>query len=167
MKTSITSLGLVGGLLAIGITLAITTPLGAQSFSTTTVDTGASPGTTGQYNSQVVIAGNPAVSYYDVSHGDLKFARNTAADGFGSWTVTTVDGIGIGNVGQYTSLAIIDGKPAISYYDVTNGDLKFALNSAADGSGAWTVTTVDSTGNVGQYTALAMVEGGNGSVFIF
>ena len=42
------------------------------------------------------------------------------------WNLTTVDSDG-NLVGQYTSLAFgPDGQPAISYYDDTNTDLKFA-----------------------------------------
>jgi hypothetical protein len=62
-------------------------------------------------------------------------------------------------VGHYTSLAVVAGRPAISYLDSTNYNLKFAINSAADGSGTWTAIAVDSAGNVGEYTSLAVVDG--------
>lgn len=46
----------------------------------------------------------------------------------GNWTIQTADGVG--NVGQYTSLAIgSNGKQYISYYDVTNRDLRYATNA--------------------------------------
>lgn len=50
----------------------------------------------------------------------------------------------IGNVGQYTSLIEVNGIPSISYHDVANGDLKWAiLNSDADNDGlpdSWELT---------------------------
>ena len=49
-----------------------------------------------------------------------------------------------------------DGDPRISYYDITNTDLKYA---AWDGAG-WAVTTVDSSGDVGYYTTLALDSAG-------
>jgi hypothetical protein len=65
--------------------------------------------------------GQPAISYYDDSNADLKFARYNG----NSWSLTTVDSAG--NVGIHTSLAFgPDGQPAISYYDGSNLDLKFA-----------------------------------------
>ncbi|MEK7290326.1 MAG: hypothetical protein AAB013_00265, partial [Planctomycetota bacterium] len=44
------------------------------------------------------------------------------------------------------------GKANISYYDTVNGDLKYAANT----SGSWVTTIMDSTGNVGQYTSIAL-----------
>ncbi len=38
----------------------------------------------------------------------------------------------------------------ISYYDSTNGALKYATNA----SGAWVAATVDNAGNVGWYTSI-------------
>ena len=128
---------------------------GSGTWTITTVDNAAS---VGQYTSLAVAGGNPAISYYDATNSALKFARNSAADGTGAWTITTVDNAA--SVGQHSSLAVsATGLPLISYYDATSGDLKLARNSAADGSGAWTVTTVDSAGDIGQFTALRLING--------
>ncbi len=73
---------------------------------------------------------------------------------FGSnWLPETVDGAS-SNVGQWTSIKIdTSGYPHISYYDITNSDLKYAYKDA----GGWYTETVDGAGaNVGQYTSLAL-----------
>src|SRR5204863_207792 len=66
-------------------------------------------------------------------------------------TITTkvLDAGSGGDTGQYTSQAIVNGNPAIGYYNVTNGDLMFARDIAVDGSSAGTPVTLDSTGHVG------------------
>ncbi len=51
-----------------------------------------------------------------------------------------------GDVGYFTSLALdTQGDPRVSYYDATNGDLKYASESG----GGWTLETVDAAGDVG------------------
>ncbi|MCK5617846.1 MAG: hypothetical protein KAJ17_00525, partial [Candidatus Krumholzibacteria bacterium] len=47
--------------------------------------------------------------------------------------------------------------PHISYFDVTNADLKYAVKSGA----AWILETVDATGSVGEYTSLVLDAQGN------
>ena len=70
-------------------------------------------------------------------------------------TGTTVDSGG--NVGSHTSITLgADGLPVISYYDLTNLDLKVAKCMNAACTGASTVTTVDSLGNVGRYTSITL-----------
>ena len=69
----------------------------------------------------------------------------------------TPDATGV--VGQYTSLAVVNGQPAISYYDNTNFALKYIRATDADGSAWGSPQTLDATGAVGQYTSLAVVNG--------
>ncbi|GEM_PF-1077868 len=114
-------------------------------------------GDLGQYSTQCVVNGNPAIAYYDATNGDLKFVRATDADGTAWGTPVTVDAAD--NVGQYTSLLVVNGYPAIAYYDVTNQDLKFAVASDADGTTWGTPVALDVTGDVGQYTSMQIVSG--------
>ena len=63
----------------------------------------------------------------------------------------TVDSAG--DVGMDTSMAVdSNGKLHISYYDATNGDLKYATN--VDGS--WAKYTLDSAGDVGAFSSIAV-----------
>jgi hypothetical protein len=62
-----------------------------------------------------------------------------------------------GNVGEYSSLALdSSGYPCISYYDITNGDLKYAFGTGS----AWSIQTVDEAGDVGYYSSLALDSSG-------
>ena len=64
------------------------------------------------------------------------------------FALTTLDGSG--NVGQHTSVTIgADGLGLISYYDVTNRDLKVAHCSDTACTSA-TLTTLDTAGSVGR-----------------
>jgi hypothetical protein len=63
------------------------------------------------------------------------------------------------NVGEFNSIAFSPaGVLAVSYYDRTNGDLKFAYSR--DGGTTWSIQTVFTDGDSGRYTSLAfMVDG--------
>ena len=97
--------------------------------------------------------GYPHISYYDDTNNDLKYAYksfNPLTQRF-EWHIQTVDSEG--DVGEYTSIALdSNGYPHISYYDATNGDLKYAYKDAS----GWHIETVDSEGWVGRYTSIAL-----------
>jgi hypothetical protein len=122
----------------------------------------------------VLAGGLPVVSAYDQTYGDLVLVRFTAAgarerleyvDGVpaSGTPVGRTSGIRGGltepgpHVGRYTSVAVgASGQPAIAYYDVDNGDLKFTEH---DGS-RWVAHTVDAQGDAGRYAHMAMGPGG-------
>ena len=58
-----------------------------------------------------------------MTNGDLEYVRADDANGTAWGTPLSVDTAG--NVGTYTSLAVVNGNPAISYYDGQNADLKY------------------------------------------
>jgi hypothetical protein len=58
------------------------------------------------------------------------------------------------DVGRYTDVAVGGGRVYVSYYDVTNGDLKVAVRSS---SGTWATHRVDGlAGDLGLYTSIAL-----------
>jgi hypothetical protein len=117
-----------------------------------------STGDVGKYASLAVVDGFPAIAYYDdTPNYDLKYVRATNAAGSAWGTPVTVDSDG--NVGQYASLAVVDGRPAIAYYDDTNDDLKYVRAWDASGSSWPTPLIVKYPGVVGQYASLAVVDG--------
>lgn len=124
----------------------------------TTVD---SVGNVGAFDSLQLNAGNPVIAYSDTTNLTLKLATCTANCQTASptWKITTVDNAG--NVGAYASMQLNGGKPVISYYDATNGDLKLATCTAGcqTATPTWVITTVDSPGDVGYYTSLQLNSG--------
>ena len=114
-------------------------------------------GNVGQYSSVAIgTDGLALISYYDATNGDLKVAHCfEAADSIcTSATRTTLQSED--NVGQFTAMTIgTDGLALISYYDVTNGDLKVAHCSDEACTSA-TIATPDSAGSVGQYSSVTI-----------
>ena len=148
-------------LLFTGLLFSISLNLAAQTVITRTLDYGSGPnGNTGTYTSQSIVNGNPAIAYYNSTESSLMFARNSAADGSGTWTITTVDHAG--TVGQECSLAIVNGNPAISYVDLSMGDLRYVRALNPNGTHWGTSGIVDSVGRVGRFTSLGVVNGNPG-----
>ncbi len=111
----------------------------------------------GQYTSLAITpAGDPAVAYYDATHGALKFASFGAV----RWHTHIIDkgagmvGKGGDEIGRFASLTLAkDGLPGIAYYAQVaqgksgkrEGQLRFAQSKVADPQSAadWTITVVD------------------------
>jgi hypothetical protein len=132
----------------------------------TTADVASSAGEIiGQYSSIAIESLDiPHISYYHSTSTPAYFLKH-ATNKTGTWVATTVDSTG--NIGQHTSIAMDSTKAYISYYDVTNGDLKYAscaLSTNCDSTGEWTSSTVDSTGDVGQFTSIALDSSSNAHI---
>lgn len=115
-------------------------------------------GDVGQDTSMAIVNGNPAISYYDVTNANLKYVRSSESSG-SAWVNAPVVIDSAGDVGQHTSLAIVNGNPAISYYDNTSDNLKYLRANDVNGTTWGTPVIVDATGQVGEYTSLAVVNG--------
>lgn len=122
---------------------------------------GPGPNDVGDSCSLAVVNGSPAISYHDASNGNLKYVRAVDANGATWGTPITVDTGGAADVGPLSSLAVVDGNPAISYYDMTNGDLKYVRATDASGAAWGTPVIVDTGGadDVGRFTSLVVVNG--------
>lgn len=123
-------------------------------------------GYVGQYTTLDVDASRRVhIGYYDVTNFDLKYATcATGCDAPAGWQLVTVDALG--NVGRFPSLAVdASGRVHISYYQVSNYDLKYATCAAnCDATAGWDTVTVDGDGVVGQYSSL--VVDANGRIHI-
>ena len=79
------------------------------------------------YTSLAVVDGNPAISYHKDVSESLMYIR--ASDAIGSaWDMPqAIDSPIVGEAGAYSSLAVINGNPAISYYfsDLPDTSLRF------------------------------------------
>ena len=112
-------------------------------------------GNTGRYTSIAIDSnGNPHISYYDYISKNLKYTKWDGsqwvnADGTGGCEI--IDSIG--DVGKHTSIYLDKNDYShISYFDVTNGDLKYAKWTGS----SWQKEKVDYSGKVGTYNSIVL-----------
>jgi hypothetical protein len=115
-------------------------------------------GTVGKYTSIAVDSENIVhISYYDYAgaNTNLKYASGQ----YGNWNIKIdIDPTGTStDIGQYSSIAV-DSKdlPHISYYDQTNGNLKYAYFDGATWQVIDDIDPTRGTNNVGLFTSLAL-----------
>ncbi len=103
--------------------------------------------------------------YYDYTNGNLKYAVCAGVSDCtqaGNWSTATIDSTG--DVGEYASIAVAsDGTVHASYYDLTNGNLKYATCAGAADctqAGNWSPVVVDSAGDVGEHASIAVESDG-------
>lgn len=117
---------------------------------------GASPG--GTHTRQTIISGNPAVVYYDTTERCLRYQRALDANGatWGPAQRILVDG---SDAGEEPSLAEVNGRPAVTFYDATFTRIMYARATDLEGS-SWTVRPLFSGNHsTGRYSSLAVVNG--------
>ncbi|WP_422843684.1 choice-of-anchor U domain-containing protein [Acidovorax sp. M2(2025)] len=118
-------------------------------------------GAVGRYGSLVLnAAGHPVVSYYDSTGQRLKLAI-CADPGCDAVTTVILDD-SAADVGQYTSLQLSPaGNPMVSYWDVTNRDLKLAVCADPMCSSVTTTVVDGSASVVGEYSSMQLNAAGN------
>jgi len=113
----------------------------------------------GPWNSWCVLSdGTPLVTYYSQTAGDIRCARNAAADASGAWTPVSI--AAGSNQGSYTSVTVMpNGRPCCSWYHTINNTLEFARANNVTGT-SWTTATVDNSTVCGLYTSICILADG-------
>ncbi|MBK1827291.1 hypothetical protein [Haloferula rosea] len=120
----------------------------------------------GQYASMEIVNGRPAISFFDATEESLYYVRAGNEDGsFWGGRVLVDQGSAIfifsPEAGRYTSLAVISGRPAISYTSgsTTSSDLAYKRANNSDGTSWGPRIIVDSAGANGPSTSLVEING--------
>lgn len=116
---------------------------------------------TGEYNSMIIVAGRPAISYWDQGTGAMKYIRASDANG-AAWPAPKILEQGQQNelTGAYSSLCVVNGRPAIAYHNHFGENHYIRANDASGDSWPASYVTLDSgPGDTGWNNCLAVVDG--------
>lgn len=110
--------------------------------------------------SLAVVDGFPAFSYYDPFNYDLVYIRATNADGSAWGAPVILDNGASGDArGTYNSLVVVDGRPAVAYYNTKLGELMYVRANDATGASWPAPQVVDTDGNNGRCASMNIVDG--------
>jgi hypothetical protein len=100
----------------------------------------------GQYTSMAIVDGHPAISYFYESGtaGMLMYVRADDPSGTAWGTPVVVDASTPG-IGLFPSMVVIDGRPAVSYFDDENGQLRYVRAANSSGTAWGAPAVVDAT----------------------
>lgn len=110
--------------------------------------------------SLAIVNGFPAVSFYDPINYDLVYVRATNAEGT-AWDppVTLDNGVSSDSRGRYSTLLVVDGRPAVAYYNTLAGELMYVRADDASGTSWPAPQIVDTDGNNGRYASMCVIDG--------
>ncbi len=105
-----------------------------------------------------VVNGHPAIAYRSYYGNDVMYARALDPEGL-SWGDPVVVDTALEDLDIFSSLEVVNGRPAIAYRHPDTYRLKYARALDADGS-AWSAPiTVDDFWGTGQHACLRVVNG--------
>ena len=108
--------------------------------------------------SMAVVDGHPTIAFVTAG-GSVIYVRALDAAGTSWGTPVTVGTANSYDGFVFTSLVVVDGRPAIAYMGGIDWDLMYVRASNASGSSWGTPVTVDSVGEVGNFLSMAIVDG--------
>ncbi len=110
--------------------------------------------------SLAIVNGFPAVSFFDPLNYDLVYVRATNAAGTAWDPLVTLDNGGPGDSrGRYSTLLVVDGRPAVAYYNTLSGELMYVRANDASGTSWPEPQVVDTEGNNGRYASMSVIDG--------
>jgi len=120
----------------------------------------------GAHCSLATVNGFPAIAYHDSTNGALKFVRALDRDGM-DWAEPQTVHDEFHEVGRFASLAIVNGRPAISYFMGSGvSDLYYIQATDTNGDSWKTPVAVDDGLGRGMYSQLMLVSNAPAIVYL-
>jgi hypothetical protein len=122
----------------------------------------------GEFCSLAEVNGWPAIAYHRTTMLEasyLEYVRAADAEGLAWGGPVTIDGSQVDPAGKGLSLAVVDGRPAISYFQtgISGRALRYVRADDADG-GAWSALPVEIDPDGGMVDSALVIADGNPAV---